>query len=292
MEYSHLTSEQITQLESHGCTASDWNTVMVTPGFNPQACRNVRFSGDVRLGSFNHTFERPGGFTVVAGISDAAIHNCTIGDDVYIHRVGNYIANYDIAEKAMIENVERIYAEGPTSFGIGTEVSVLNETGGREVPIYEFMSAQTAFLDAMYRHNPQLTDAIGRLVKKHAEEMTSTRGFIGNHAKVVNAGTVRNVHIGEYAVVEGATRLNEGFIAGSKAAPVVVGANVMADNFILASGAKVEDSVVLLNSFVGQACHLTHLFSAHDSLFFANCVCENGEACAIFAGPYTVTMHK
>ena len=35
-----------------------------------------------------------------------------------------------------------------------------------------------------------------------------------------------------------------------------------------------------------------HNYSASDSLFFSNCQGENGEACAIFAGPYTVTHHK
>lgn len=44
--------------------------------------------------------------------------------------------------------------------------------------------------------------------------------------------------------------------------------------------------------FVGQACKLGHNYSASDSLFFSNCQGENGEACAIFAGPYTVTHHK
>ena len=35
-----------------------------------------------------------------------------------------------------------------------------------------------------------------------------------------------------------------------------------------------------------------HAYSASDSLFFSNCQEENGEACAIFAGPFTVTHHK
>jgi hypothetical protein len=35
-----------------------------------------------------------------------------------------------------------------------------------------------------------------------------------------------------------------------------------------------------------------HTYSATDSLFFSNCQGENGEACAIFAGPFTVTHHK
>ena len=43
---------------------------------------------------------------------------------------------------------------------------------------------------------------------------------------------------------------------------------------------------------MGQACRFGHGYSASDSLFFCNCQGENGEACAIFAGPYTVTHHK
>ena len=49
---------------------------------------------------------------------------------------------------------------------------------------------------------------------------------------------------------------------------------------------------MLTRCFVGQACKLGHNYSASDSLFFSNCQGENGEACAIFAGPYTVTHHK
>ena len=49
---------------------------------------------------------------------------------------------------------------------------------------------------------------------------------------------------------------------------------------------------MLTRCFIGQACRLGHNYSASDSLFFSNCQGENGEACAIFAGPYTVTHHK
>ena len=49
---------------------------------------------------------------------------------------------------------------------------------------------------------------------------------------------------------------------------------------------------MLTRCFIGQACHLGHNYSASDSLFFSNCQEENGEACAIFAGPFTVTHHK
>ncbi len=292
MTHRNLTSQEISILQNRGCTADNWANIEVAQDFEASSCRNVAFSGPVRLGSYNKTITLPGGVNVQAGLYDTRLHNCTVGDNAYICRIGNYIANYDIADDAYIENCARIVAEGCSTFGIGTEVSVLNETGGREVPVYERMSAQLAYLTAMYRHNPQLITAISSLVKHHAQATAAERGSIGRGAKVVNAGTITNVRIGDHAVVDGAARLVNGTIAGSAADPVYVGANVMAENFIMASGAKVEDAVVLVNTFVGQACHLSHLFSAHDSLFFANCACENGEAAAIFAGPYTVTMHK
>ena len=49
---------------------------------------------------------------------------------------------------------------------------------------------------------------------------------------------------------------------------------------------------MITRCFVGQACRMGHNYSASDSLFFSNCQEENGEACAIFAGPFTVTHHK
>lgn len=292
MNYRNLTPEEISALESRLCRCNDWSLVKATDDFNPASYYNVTFSGNISLGSTSGHFTLEGGIIRQSGITNATLHNVSVADNVYINSIANYIANYDIEANAYIENVNRIVATGDSTFGIGTEVSVLNETGGREVPIYERLSAQTAYMLAMYRHNPKLTERLQSMVKAHAESMRSSKGIIGANATIINSGVITDVNIGNHAHIEGATRLTNGTISGSATDPVHVGANVIATDFILASGAHVEDGVVLLHTFVGQASHLTHLFSAHDSLFFANCTCENGEACAIFAGPYTVTMHK
>lgn len=292
MNYRNLSASEILTLESRLCRCDDWTRVKVSADFKPESYYNVALSGDISLGSTAGKFTLEGGIQRAAGISNATLHNVSVADNVYINSIANYIAGYNIATGAYIENVNRIVATGDSTFGVGTEVSVLNETGGREVPIYERLSAQTAYMLAMYRHNPKLTSRMQTMVKAHAESVRSSRGSIGAHVSIINTGVITDVNIGDYTHIEGATRLTNGTITGSASDPVYVGANVIATDFILASGAKVKDGVVLLHVFVGQATHLTHLFSAHDSLFFANCSCENGEACAIFAGPYTVTMHK
>ncbi len=66
----------------------------------------------------------------------------------------------------------------------------------------------------------------------------------------------------------------------------------MGRDFVASLGAKIGGSSIIERCFIGQSCHIDHLFSAHDSLIFANCNLENGEACAIFAGPFTVSSHK
>ncbi len=288
-----LTAEEISHLENRGCTCADWTKVEVAAeGFDFSRLKNVEFSGEVRIGRLEGTFMRSGGVVHNSSISNVTLHNVTVGNGVYIRNVANYIANYDISDEVYIDNIDSLVCTLDSTFGVGTEVSVLNETGGREVPIYEKLSAQTAYLIAMYRHRRELIQKLVTMIKVHADSFFGTRAKVGRRAEIINCGTITNVRIGEFAKLKGATRLKDGTIANSTAVPVFVGRDVIAEGFIFASGSRVDDGAVVRHCFIGQASVLSHLFSAHDSLFFANCNCENGEAAAIFGGPYTVTMHK
>ena len=292
MTYRKLTSTEMKILKSHGCECETWSRIEVTNDFNPQHYRNVKFSGAVRLGDTSGTFCRDRNVVYQCGIYDAVIHNCTIGDNVYIAKVSNYIANYDIGDEVFIENVNRINASGCSTFGNGVEVSVLNETGGREVPIYDRMSAHVAYLIAMYRHLDSFVKSLRETIYKYVESQRSDRGTIDSNASIINCGTIIDVKVGPYSRIEGASRLENGTIASTQAAPVKVGANVIATDFIFMSGAVVDEGAVVIRSFVGQGSHISRLFSSHDSLFFANCTCQNGEAASVFCGPYTVSIHK
>lgn len=292
MNYRKLTATEIRMLESQGCVSETWGRIEVSSDFNPQHYRNVTFLGVVRLGSTNKVFCRERCVKRQSGIYDATIHNCTIGNDVYIAKVSNYIANYDIADRVFVENVNCINATGESTYGNGVEVSVLNESGGREVPICGRLSAHVAYFIAMYRHKPKLVDALRKLIADYVKSQRSERGKIGEKSTIINSGTIVDVQIGEYARIEGTSKLTNGTIASTQAAPVKVGVNVVAKDFIVMSGAYVDEGAVVIRSFVGQGVRVARLFSAHDSLFFANSTCENGEAASVFAGPYTVSTHK
>ena len=291
-EYRRLTSEEVVRLKTQMCVAEDWDRIRVAQYFCPKYVRGVRFSGDIRLGTFRKDFAMAGGMRKHSGIYHATLHNVTVGDDCCIENVKNYIANYEIGHDTFIENVDIILTDGVSTFGNGVEVSVLNETGGSEVMIHDRLTAQTAYLMALYRHDPKAIAILKEIVRRYVDAQASSVGRIGSNVTIVDAGYIKNVRVGDHAQIEGASRLQNGSINSNVHAPVHVGVNVIGDDFIISSGSCVEDGVTFSRCFIGQACRLGHNYSATDSLFFSNCQGENGEACAIFAGPFTVTHHK
>lgn len=290
--YRKLNKEEIEILERQMCSASDWNLVEVTDGFSTDYVRYARFSGNVRLGAFRKVFQLAGGMVKHSGIYYATLHNVTVGDDCCIENVKNYIANYNIGDGAFIENVDIILVDGESSFGNGTKVEVLNETGGCEVMIFDRLTAQTAYVMALFKHRPELMAKMMKMIEAYVDTVKSSVGHIGRDVTIADAGYIKNVRIGDCCKIEGASRLKNGSINSNPHAPVHIGVGVVGDDFIISSGSSIEDGVSFSRCFIGQACRMGHTYSATDSLFFSNCQGENGEACAIFAGPFTVTHHK
>lgn len=292
MAYRALHEEEIRQLERQGCSAQDWADIAIDEALQLKYLREVRFSGKCRIGRFEKSFTMAGGIQKHSGIFHATLHNVTVGDDCCIENIKNYIANYDIAHDCFIENVDIILVDGRTTFGNGVEVAVMNETGGREVTIHTSLTAHEAYMVAMYRHRPQLVARLKALARDYASQRASDRGQIAEHCTIVDTGYIKNLYVGPYTKIEGAGRLKNGSLMSREESPIHIGYGVIADDFIVQDGSCVEDGTTLTRCYVGQACVMGHGYSANDSLFFANCQEENGEACSIFAGPFTVTHHK
>ena len=155
-KYRKLTETEIQQLKSQFCTADNWDDIEVALDFNPEHVSYTRFSGTIKLGTFDGEFILAGGMKKHAGLYHTTLHNVTVGNGCCIENVKNYIANYVIGDYTFIENVDIILVDGESRFGNGVEVAVLNETGGREVMIHDRLSAHQAYIMALYRHRPIL----------------------------------------------------------------------------------------------------------------------------------------
>ena len=271
------------ELESHGCYSPDWSGIRVCDATDLSRVRNVKFVGAVSLGALGG---ESGGC-----IEDACLENCVVGNYVEIRNIGMHIKECIIGDGARICNTALIEFEPESLCGLGLEVNVLDESGSRPVTIYPGLSAQTALLMARM---PKWNE---RHFKPVIEAYLDTRQplhKIGNNSVVINCGQIVNVIIGDEVRVEGAKSLHTGMIINN-AAPgkcmAYVGNNVDAEGFIIEDG-RVDSAAIIRNCYIGQGARVEKGFYAHDSLIFANTTLENGEACALFAGPYTVSMHK
>jgi carbonic anhydrase/acetyltransferase-like protein (isoleucine patch superfamily) len=291
-EYRPIEEKEIKVLLSRGCTCDNWSIIETKSGFDPVTCRNVRFSGKVKLGLFRKSITDESGVVFNSGINNATIHNCTIGDDVIIQNVGDYIANYEIGNNVIIRNCGRIGNEGVSSFGNGTLVSVLSETGARAVRIWDKLSAHQAYIVAMYRHRPEAVKILDRLSLEYSVSVSSDTGHIGENVTILNCSEIRNLKIGSFTRIDGALKLNDGSVNSCREDPVFIGQGVIMEHFIICSGSSVSGSTLADKCFIGQSCVLSKHFSIENSLLFANCSGFHGEACSVFAGPFTVTHHK
>jgi hypothetical protein len=291
-DHRPLHEDEIRQLQSQGCTAEDWQRVRVAEPFLADRVRDVQFAGNVSIGLLAGNIQRSGWLAKPCGLYRARLHDCVIGDGVRIANVGGHLAGYHIGGGVLIENIGVMETRPGARFGNGVEVAALNEAGGREVPLFNALSAQYAYLVCVHRYRAEVVGRLMEMGRKAAAAAHGDRGTIGDGASITGVEKILDVAIGPAAVIDSAHSLVNGTVLSHPDAVTTVGEAVMARDFIVAEGAQVSGGAILRHSFVGQGCRVGQQFSAENCLFFANCEAFHGEAVSVFAGPYTVTHHK
>ena len=285
----HLYSIEIAQLEANYCSATDWSLIFVPEKFTPEAYQFVEFRGECRLGTtLGATPSRPNFASRPTGIYHAIIEDCSIGNEVYIGHIGNKIANYSIGEGSIISHVFSLTARQGSSCGVGTKVSVLDETGGRALRIVRHLPAALAYCMVFGKADKALMQAWDEAVDLATSEVEE-RGYaaIGKDNLIAQSGILEDISTEHCSTIIGVQHLAQGYI----------GCNVKMQGSIISEHFIVEDDTHLGNCslqhcYVGEGCRLDGGFSAHDSLIFANSNLSHGEASAAFLGPYTVSMHR
>jgi hypothetical protein len=291
MKYRSLRTDEISILQQNRCICRDWSSVNVVEDFLPDNIFGTEFSGEVKLGKFENEIMIDGDIKSTCGIYNSFIHNCKIADNVFIKDVKS-LSSYSIEGNAVIQNVDRLAVEGESTFGNGTELDIVNEGGGRTLKIFDMLSSNLAYLIVFYRHNKKLIHRLEEIIEKYISAKRSKVGLIKSNSRIENCGSIINIEVGEYANINGASRLENGTIKSCAEDPVFIGTDVIAENFIVLSGAKINGGALLENCFIGQGVKIGKQYSAENSAFFANSEAFHGEACSIFGGPYTVTHHK
>ena len=277
-----LSQEQIAQLLAQGCSAEDWNLVYVSPCFDIGKVRHTTFYGHVELGENSHYSENIP--VEEQGISYTILKEVSIGDNCSINHAG-IISNYRIGNNVRICRVQELVAD--KDFNLWNEgITVGNEAGE---PNIFFSPEQNEQEDWLKLHHPTVRSILQKDSKLSQERKNSPSfGVIEDGTHITNSGVLHNLRINEMVTINGAADLQNGYLEKKSH----IGSQVIAHTFRIGHDSQITEGANLHHTIVGDFCRIGKGFTAENCYICHHSELFCGEACAVFAGPHTVSHHK
>ena len=266
--WRHLSSDEVAQLVRNSNTATNWDDIWVTDEFDPIMIRNNRFFGMVRIGRVKCEVLQYHDLRVPVGITDSSIISCDIGDNVAIHDV-HYMANYIIGDNCILFNIQEICTTDHSKFGNGiikegenenvrVTLEVMNEAGGRSILPFDGMITADAYLWAKYADDKKLQQRLKEITQNSFDNHRGYYGTIGESCVIKNSWILKDVKVGPYCYIKGASKLKNVTINSSEAEPTQIGEGVILVNGITGYGCHIFYSAVATRFILGDNCSLKY----------------------------------
>ncbi|MBR4824481.1 MAG: DUF4954 family protein, partial [Spirochaetaceae bacterium] len=248
-QWQNLTTAQIEILEKNNNSSSDWQKVLVTKNFNPEAIKNSSFYGLVRIGDTGSGLLRYHDFVVHEGISNSCIISCDIGNHCAIHNC-NYLSHYIIGNNVILSRIDEMDTTNHSKFGNGiikegededvrVWIEPLNEAGGREVLPFSDMICADAYLWTIYRDDRALMQAFFDMTNRSYDLHRGFYGTVGSNSVIKSCRIIKDVAVGECAYIKGANKLKNLTIKSDENSDTQIGEGVELVNGIIGYGCRI-----------------------------------------------------
>ncbi|MBN1475731.1 DUF4954 family protein [Candidatus Sumerlaeota bacterium] len=286
-----LEPQEQERLRAHSCSAESWDRILVTDDFNPAHFWGTHFMGDVILGATGTPVDLGHGITMPAGVYKAVVANCEIGDGALVHSVG-LLSNVVLDSGAAVANTQTVAADAGTAFGNGREIGIAIETGGREVKLYAEITVDVAAKIASSRGDSALLEEYGEFVDGYTAKAKAAKGYIGVGARILNTGKVINTFVGEGAVIDNATKVENATVLSSadERTEILDGSFVV--NSLIQWGCEVTSMAIVDKSALCEHSHVERHGKVTESVVGPNTGIAEGEVTACLVGPFVGFHHQ
>jgi len=232
-----------------------------------------------------------GGVKMEAGVYSSVVMNSEIGCDALVYRVAQ-LSNYVIQPGASVVNVGQLAAAEGTNFGIGRELPLANEVGGREVAIYPEITVGIAEKVARSRQDKELVAEYGKFVAEYAEAAKCKKGIVCAGALVANTGRVLDTFVGAGAVINNAGAVLKSVLLSlpDEKTEVLDGAYV--NGSIMQWGSEATTMAIVDKSVACEHSHIERHGKLTESILGPNSGVAEGEATASLLGPFVGFHHQ
>lgn len=278
--YRKLSKEEIDALVAQRNSAEDWELIHVKEGFDPTLIRDNEFFGINYIGITKASVLKHHDLQLTCGIYHSYLSGCTIHDETVVRNV-KYLHGYTIGSGVILFNIEEMMLTAFPKFGYGVKqdkeaeseriaLEICNENGGRQILPFENMQPGDAFLWSRFRDDKKLLEKFTQFTDQlFIEKEASRRVHISTGTVIKNCGIIKDVSVGEYAYIKGASKLKNLSINSTKGAPSQIGEGcelvngiiaegcrifygVKAVRFVMASHSSLKYGARLINSYLGN----------------------------------------
>lgn len=287
-----LTSEEIKALEAQRNSCADWKKLLVAKDFCSKSIWDTYFAGACVLGVFKKADNSlGGGVTIPAGIYRSIVVNSEIGNDVTVHNCAE-VCNYVIQDGAVVASVAHLSAAEGTNFGVGRELPIACETGGREVNLYPELTIGVSAVIAQNRADKDLIAAYGKFIEAYVAKSKSKKGIVAKGARVANTGRVIDTYVGAGAVIDNATAVLKSVLLSGLDEKTEVLDGAYVSNSILQWGSEATTMAIVDKSLCCEHSHVERHGKLTESILGPNSGVAEGEATASLLGPFVGFHHQ
>jgi hypothetical protein len=226
-----------------------------------------------------------------SGVYKAVVANCEIGNDALVHNVG-LISNTVVHCGAAVVNTQTVSAEAGTAFGNGREIGIAIETGGREVKLYAEITVDVAAKVASSRGDADLLAEYNQIVDAYVAAAKSNRGLVMSGARIKNTGKVVNAFVGEGAVIDNATKVQNATILSAKDEKTEIIDGAIVVNSLVQWGCEVASMAIVDKSALCEHSHVERHGKVTETIVGPNTGIAEGEVTACLVGPFVGFHHQ
>lgn len=269
----HLTKDEIAVLKANGNSNTDesWQNILVSAkegDFDPNLIRNCEIRGFLVLGRLRLAELKYHDLVLETGLYSSNLSDVVIGDDVVVRNVA-YLANYRIANRVILFNIQEMSCTNHSKFGAGILkegepesnriwIGVGNENDGRRILPFESMISADAFLWSRYRDDEELLQRFVDMTEYGQSKKLDTFGIVDDDTIIKNSTLLKDVKVGKWAYIKGAFKLKNITILSSEDEVSQIGEGVELVNGIVGYGCRIFYQAVAVRFVLGRNCQLKY----------------------------------
>lgn len=270
--------------------ASDWDNILVTRDFTAANIINNQFLGKTTIGRLDGTIHSDD-LEHTCSIINSTLYNVQIGNNTLIKNVHS-LSNVAIFDGAAVSNCHVVSHGNDHHFGVGREMALAIESGGRELRIFPEINIDVARILCRRRGDKQLLEQYSLLIEKYIKAAGSTWSVLAEGSLIANTSKVINIFLGRGAIIDNACVVENAVVLSDPSEPVVISDGAVVKNSMVQWGTEITTGAVAERAVFTEHSGAERHAKVLDSLIGANTTIAEGEVSSSLVGSFVGFHHQ